>query len=251
MKIVFSKEEIFSFLREGKKTSEIANIYNVDIQQIRRFLREIELPNDIYIRHRPQKIELTQNEIDVLIGGILGDSWIGYTKFAKNVSGSFTHKIEHEEYVQFKYNYLKRLCTKPVIHNKFDNRNNRNYQQVFCKIGTNPILNSIQKEFYKNKRKTISSYYVNKLSPLGIAIWYMDDGCKTSHGYSIATNCFNLEELEILQTLLLKFDINSSLIKNKDSHIIYIPKESKNKFTKLIKDFIPNCMKYKVHELSS
>jgi ubiquinol-cytochrome c reductase cytochrome b subunit len=65
------------------------------------------------------------------------------------------------------------------------------------------------------------------LTPLALAIWIMDDG--TYHGSSvrIATNCFNLNEHEILIKIFKdKYNINTTLHKNRDNYQIYIKKES-------------------------
>lgn len=244
MKNKFNKEEVIKYLVEGKTTKEISVIYNVNIQQIQKFIRNLELPSNVYIKHRPSKAPLSNQEIDVLIGGVLGDSWIGFTKFGKHACGSFTHKIEHSEYVYYKYNILKRLCSKPKIHNKFDKRTDRYYQQQFCKIATNPLLDNIAFSFYKNGRKTVDKNYLSKLSPLAIAIWFMDDGCKTKSGYNIATDCFNKEESLLLVDLLKRFDIEAT---SNAKNILYIVHDSKDKFTKLIEKYVPNCMKYKLH----
>ena len=114
---------------------------------------------------------------------------------SKNCMGSFTHKVEHSEYVYYKYNLLKRLCAEPTIHNKFDKRSNRNYQQCFCKIRTNPILNPIREMIYdENGQKHLKEDVILKLSPLGIAIFYLDDGTKTKSGYAIRMDAFIKEE---------------------------------------------------------
>jgi|694.fasta_scaffold00478_24 hypothetical protein len=244
----YDKEKIIELLREGKSSSDIAKIFNVNTQVIQRTIRKIELPDDIYIKYRPSKLTLTQTELDVLIGGLLGDSWLGYTKKGKNACGSFTHKLEHSEYVDYKYNLLKRLCSKPTIHNKIDKRSNRFYQQYFCKIGTNPVLNDIVNKFYVNNKKVVSKEYLDKLSPLALAIWFMDDGSKTQYSYKISTNCFDIKDLIVLKNWLLTFNIECSF--NSENEIL-IAARSKKIFTKLIKEFFPKCMTYKLHNLSS
>lgn len=248
MKHTFKEEDLIKLLQEGKTSGDIAKIYNVDIQVIRKRVKKINLPNDICIKYRPSLEPLTQIEIDVLIGGLLGDTWIGYSRSSKNALGSFTHKIEHSEYVDFKYNLLKRLCFLPVVHNKHDKRTGRFYQQKFCKIATNPLLNDIASKFYINKKKTVDISYLEKLTPLGIAIWFMDDGSKTIDSYKFSTDCFSEEDRNILANILRKFNLECTTPQNKT---IYIKKESKDNFTNLIKDYVPLCMKYKLHDLSS
>lgn len=244
----FKDEDIINLLIQGKSCTEIGKIFNINYQKVQRRARKLVLPDNVYIKRRPKNIVLTQEELDVLIGGLLGDTWLGYTKLGVNACGSFTHKLEHKNYVQYKYEKLKRLCSKPSIHNKNDRRSNRIYQQSFCKIGTNPILNDIVDKFYKDGRKTIYEDLLYRLSPLAIAIWYMDDGSKSRYGYKISTNCFNTRELDILRKWLQKYNLKITVTVENE---LYIKAESRDTFTKLIKDFFPNCMRYKLHNLLS
>lgn len=239
------EKDLIKLLVEGKSCPEIAKIYEVNKQVIQRKVKKLTLPEDLYIKARPSLKPLTQIELDVLIGGLLGDTWLGYTKNSKNVAGSFTHKLEHEQYTTFKYNLLKRLCAKPTIHNKTDKRTNRVYQQSFCKISTNPILNPIVEAFYKEGKKVVNKEFIMQLTPLAIAIWFMDDGTKTVSGYCLATDCFTYEDKLILGKLLEKYNIKYSI--PNISKYMYVKAESKNDFTNLIKKFFPECMKYKLH----
>ena len=191
-------------------------------------------------------IPLTQEEFDVIVGGLLGDTWIGYYKKSKNPSGSFTHKMEHLDYVQYKYSFLKRRCSELKIHNKYDKRSNRHYQQCFCKIRATPVLKEIQEKFYINGRKTVPKDLIYQLSPLGIAIWFMDDGASDSGGYKFSVDCFNEQEINDLQEMLAtKFHIYTTKNINQNK-IIHVLSTSKYDFKKLIEPYICDCMKYKL-----
>lgn len=235
---------IINHLIEGLSCPQIAKLYNIDKQRIQRRVRKLTLPTDVYIKHQPSNKPFTQSELDVLIGGLLGDSWIGHTKKSKNSCGSFTHKIEHKDYVYYKYNLLNRLCSAPRIYNKFDKRTNRKYQQCFCKIATNPLLNDIHSRFYINGNKVVDEIYLKELSPLAIAIWFMDDGSKTAYGYKISTDCFELIDVKKLVNWLKSFEINCTINSEK---AICIRANSRLRFTNLIKQFVPFCMEYKLH----
>lgn len=239
-KVEVNLEQIKNLLINQYTCPQIAEILNVNVQVIQRNVKKLSLPKDIYIKRRGKITfeELTEIEKNVLIGGILGDTWIG------KKDGSFTHKLEHTQYVYYKYNYIKRLCSTPTIHNKIDNRTQRIYQQSFCKIATNPAISTLRHMFYKNNIKYVNTEVLN-LKPLGLAVWFMDDGYKTTDGYSFATNCFSSEDKQILLELLKSYELDCTApVINKQ---IYIKKNSKIKFTKLIEEFVPNCMKYKLH----
>ena len=245
-----SDEEFIKFINLGISTTNISKELKLPIQSVQRRVKKLyesnKLDEKISIPYRPNTSELSDIEYDVLIGGLLGDSWVGkLSEKSKNCMGSFTHKIEHTEYVYYKYSLLKRLCAEPKIHNKLDKRSNRNYQQCFCKIRTNPILNPIRDLIYdENGQKHLKEEVILKLSPLGIAIFYMDDGTKTSSGYSIRMDAFLKEEWKVIKKLFKKFNIIVNLQYN--SSVCYIPSKEKEKFKTLIIDYVPNCMKYKL-----
>ena len=213
---------------------------------IKRLIDKYKLHETYYITNYKNKIPFTQEEYDVIIGGLLGDTWIGFPKAAKNCCGSFIHKLEHEEYVYYKYNFLKRRCSAPAIHNKYDKRSNRQYQQAFCKIASTPLLNPIYSAFYVDGRKTVPVEYINKLSPLGIAIWFMDDGASDGSGYKFSVDCFTENEIETLQEMLLKkYNIITTKQINQNK-VIHVRSVSAPTFKKLIEPYVCDCMKYKL-----
>lgn len=243
-------EEIILLLKSNKTSSEISSILKLAKQSVQRRIKKIYdsgiLECENSIAYRPNKNPINETEYDVLIGGLLGDSWVGKTgENSKNCMGSFTHKIEHTEYVWFKYNLLKRLCAEPVIHNKFDKRSNRAYQQCYCKIRTNPLLNEIRDMVYdQDGQKRLKEEVILKLNPLGLAIFYMDDGTKTESGYILRMDAFLREDYIIIEKLFSKFNIQVNI--NRKDTVCYIPANEKIKFKTLIEEFVPMCMKYKL-----
>lgn len=73
----------------------------------------------------------------------------------------------------------------------------------------------------------------------------MDDGYKEDFGYSISTNCFSLQDLELIKSFF-KNKFNISVTIHKD-HTIYIGAKSKDLFTNLIKPYIHSDCLYKLH----
>ena len=98
---------------------------------------------------------------------------------------------------------------------------------------------------YTNKIKYINESLFSKIEPLGLAVWFMDDGYYDHESYSISTNCFSDRDLQIvLKVLLDKFDLNFKIHSN---HVIRLSKKDSSKFVDLIKDYIhPECL-YKLH----
>ena len=252
-----NKKEIAEIIISGKKVHDKTREYlknhgfihtgkNKIKDLIKLIINELNLNKDKCLSRYANINALNQSEFDVIVGGLLGDTWLGFMKNSAHASGSFTHKLEHLEYVQYKQSLLKSRCSEVKIHNKFDSRSNRHYQQAFCKIAASPILDEIQQKFYQNKIKIVPKDLIDKLSPLGIAIWFMDDGTSTTAGLSFAVNCFTKEDIEILKDMLYnKFGIESTIQINQNK-TLYIKHSSQQDFIKLIKPYVCDCMKYKL-----
>lgn len=118
------------------------------------------------------------------------------------------------------------------------------YNRWFWYIYTNPALTEIYPLFYNNKIKYINKELLLKIEPLGLAIWFMDDGSNCTSGYKLCTNGFSLEDLKIIKEVFLeKFQIEINFHKDNS---IYIPAKYKNKFKNLISPFIIPSMLYKI-----
>ena len=77
----------------------------------------------------------------------------------------------------------------------------------------------------------------------------MGDGCWTRSGIRIATNCFQLKEVERLkETLEMRYKIKTTIQKLgvKDMYSLYIKKESVNNVRKLIMKEMHESMLYKI-----
>ena len=83
-----------------------------------------------------------------------------------------------------------------------------------------------------------------KLTGLGIATWYMDDGSNGHYGYIFCTNGFSKDDVQLIQKFFKeKFDINTTIRKD---NVIYIKADSKQKFKNLVSPYIIESMKYKL-----
>lgn len=116
------------------------------------------------------------------------------------------------------------------------------------------IANHVLQDCYVNGKKVITERMMDKITPMSLAFWYMDDGTirhrsvddKQSPSIEISTCGFTKEENEILIDMLWnKFGVKSNLRRERTYWSIYITVEGTKVFLDLIKDYIPTCMKYK------
>lgn len=240
----FTDVEFQEIYYEGYTDKELSEIFKVSNGYI------IQRRNKLNLAPHSQKIQitpLTDQEFQVILGTVLGDTHL-YKRYENgHTAGTCNHCVQQKEWIFKKYEYLKNIANTPKLIDKYDIRFlNPNYQQWYFYIRSNPALDDIYVKFYKNKKKYINKNLFSQIEALGLATWYMDDGSKYQDygGYLLCTHSFSEEDLKILQEVLFfKFNINTSLNANNG---LYILNDSKQTFKNLIEPYIIETMKYKL-----
>lgn len=184
---------------------------------------------------------LTEVEREIIVGSLLGD---GYMRIIPGRADAFleiNHSIKAKDYVDYKYNSLKRICeSAPVQRTTNDNRV---AYRFFTKQHRD--LTDLYNQFYKNKIKFIPKDL--DLTPLTLAVWYMDDGskCRDSDIY-LNTQQFSVDDQKILLFKLRLLGISARLNKDKKYFRIRILKPSIRTFMDLISQHVIDAMRYKL-----
>lgn len=204
------------------------------------------------IRRTAHELEITSNAEQVIIGSLLGDGCI--VRKRTNCVFTFNHSLLQHSYAFYKVNLLQR----EGIYMRFEEMP-YSYKQS-CIEGrqikdngyargiseTNVIFNKYRDEWYIPEKQVPDS--ITKLGPLGLAIWYMDDGAiHYPTGAYLSTNGFNHEsQLKLVKVLKDNFDVTAHIHKNKDTEILYITQKDRNKFLDIIRPYVIGSMKYKL-----
>jgi len=115
----------------------------------------------------------------------------------------------------------------------------------------------IWKIFYLNGRKIVPENISTLIvSPLTLAVWFMDDGSldyrvKSHYSFSFSTDAFKVKEVRLLQNVLKnRFKIESSIqtpsSRGKQYTKLYIGKDGRERFLKIISPYILSCFSYKI-----
>ena len=203
-------------------------------------------------------LSLSQNEKQILMGGLLGDSYYNKSKNAIR----FYHSLKQLEYLKWKYNFFinntNNICRNIYSHSRVIN--DKEYYSCSFEIYNkkhciDDFMLYIKKNLYSNDgRKKISLKYLNELNPLGLAVWWMDDGCiclsKRNRYGKLATECFNYEENILIQKYFKnKWDIDVSVCIEKNKYyFIRFNVTAMKKLIKIIYKYvceIPNMI-YKI-----
>lgn len=163
------------------------------------------------------------------------------------------------EYLTWFHNFfaIRGYCnaTKPKLITRIRKHNKVFYQYRVTSYSFTS-LNWLHSMFYKlhdNRFIKITPQDLGKyLTPLALAIWFMDDGSKINKTVRIATNCFARSDLEFLCELLkdkYNLDVKEGSIQKSGldkGYILYIKTSSLNKFIEIVKPFILPSMLYKL-----
>lgn len=147
--------------------------------------------------------KLNKEQKSLLIALLLGDGTI-----SSNFVFKLSHSEEQREFLEWKVKLAKEMGFKLNGIKEYVSKCGYNIGKnvLYSQFSINPTIKALRRTVYIPK-KTITRKLLNWLNPLGIAIWYMDDGCinvntskqrsSIQHTIKIAT-CVNLEVANII-----------------------------------------------------
>lgn len=239
--VKFDTNKFQKLYNEGLNDIEISKLLGSSSSAICEYRKKLGLSNNICNKDIP-----TYKQEQIIIGSVLGDMCIKLPKHSKHASGDFAHSLKQENYCKYKAKMLHNFVSSSKYRSQYDKRTKKTYYCYYVVLKASEYLTTLYYKFYPNGKKCIPKELLYKLDGLGIAIWFMDDGCKDGSSYSIATNCFSVEDLEIVKKFFkTKFDIDVTI--NKD-RTIYIRANSRKKFTDLILPYIHSDCLYKIYD---
>src|SRR3989344_7929329 len=140
----------------------------------------------------------------IVLGSILGDGSLKIQKPYKNARFSFRHSVQQQEYFFWKVEQLKEIsgekCWWKQEPNGYGGEMFR-YQSVALRG-----LTELYQLTHKHDRLIIKRRWLNQLTPLSLAVWWLDDGSLIGNGKRgvLCTDSFSLGEQKIIARYLLK-----------------------------------------------
>ena len=195
----------------------------------------------------------------VVLGGLLGDAHIRQKEWNGkkcNAHLMITHSSQQEEYLRWKNDLLG-----PYKGNvRYTGR-----QQYTVTTKSHPHMNTFME--LVGKPKQVTRKWLNQLDPLGLAVWYMDDGSLSIEYYRredgeygirrrrllLCTDGFSEKEHWIMQQyfkVVWGIDVAIHRYKSsKDQRYLYrlsMNYTEAQKFVAIIEPYIVDSMKYKI-----
>jgi len=173
----------------------------------------------------------------VLIGCVLGDAYI--TKLGKI---RVEQSVREKEYVLWKYEFLRSLLypALPREMKRYSEKQKSYYTSY--RFSSRQYFRSWRDIFYPNGKKIFPNSLI--LTPVILAVWYMDDGCWTGSKALIAIEGFDDESHQAIQEAVERqFGVLTHIGKNRK---LLIRTKSHERFFGLIAEYIIPSMRYKM-----
>ena len=179
---------------------------------------------------------LSRNQRSLIIGSLLGD---GAMRCKANALLEINHSLEQKEYVDWKHQLLFDLVKTPP---KAREGNGSRIAYRFTTLSL-PQLTPFYWAFYGGGRKVVPRLF---LTPLSMAVWFMDDGCKSYKAVYLNTQQFDIESQQLLiEMLKQQWEIDASLNRDKCYHRIRIAVGSVKRFQTIVDPYMLASLRYK------
>jgi hypothetical protein len=192
--------------------------------------------------------------LSILFGSLLGDCHAEYRSKGNGTRFCFYQESSHVNYLLWLHKELAALgytkLNEPSIQTRLG-KNGVVRKVIRFKTWTYSSLNWVHDLWYKDKIKIIPAVIGDYLSPLALAIWIMDDGCKSGSGLKLATNSFTYSEnLLLIKVLYDNFKIKANVQSAGgvlNQYHIYIFKDSMPLLRDIVLPYVHSSMKYKLY----
>lgn len=196
-----------------------------------------------------KRLKLSKVQREIIIGLLLGDGHLETQNNGRTYRIKIEHSIKQKVYVDWLYSQFREwVIIPPQI--KVTTLNGTEFKKYWFNTISHGNLRFYAHQFYDKFHKKLISRFIKKwLTPLALAIWFMDDGSIKSHqtkSLILNTHCFVKKDLWRLQNAMkLKFNIILTLRKQREGYQLFIPSEEADKFVNLINFYVLPEMKYK------
>ena len=180
---------------------------------------------------------LTELQHSIVVGSLLGD---GAMRCKKNALLEINHCYEQRTYVDWKHQHLSEFVgTGP----KARAGNGRRIAYRFTTL-SHEVLTPYYRAFYHSRHKSIPQI---GLTPMMLAVWFMDDGCKSYRTVYLNTQQFGLADQQRLMTMLAaQFGIQSRMNKDKHYYRLRLAVGSVSLFKEIVRPHILPEFEYKI-----
>jgi len=195
-----------------------------------------------------QELFLTSRQREILVGLLLGDGHLE----KQNAQGWARLKVEHSvrqiEYVTWKYSeWSSWVLTPPASRLKGNRLGTQSINVGFATV-SHPELGEFRNRFYEG-RKVVPPDLT--LTPLALAVWFMDDGCRSRNAVYLNTQQYDeTSQRTLLRLLREQWGIEGTLNRDKSYYRVRISVVATRRLAKLIEPYLLPELRYKLPQVT-
>jgi hypothetical protein len=184
---------------------------------------------------------LPEVQREIIVGSLLGD---GAMRCKTNALLEINHSSHQRGYVDWKFRHLADLVRTPPKARK-SNGSRIAYRFVTRSL---PELTPYFELFYATGRKRIPEL---ELSQLTLAVWFMDDGCRSRNAVYLNTQQYDeMSQRTMLRLLRDQWGIEATLNRDKSYYRIRLSVEGTREFAGLIEPYLLPELRYKLPQMT-
>ncbi|MEW6610937.1 MAG: LAGLIDADG endonuclease [Patescibacteria group bacterium] len=199
--------------------------------------------NSHYIRQLRSSLSLSDYQKEVVVGTILGDGSLLANAWGKHYRLQISHSADQKELVEWKHKVFRNFTLQEPSYET-------SHQAWKFKTISHPQFTEYHHVFYRGGKKVVPPNITEILTPVGLTVWFMDDGAlgTRGEGYILNTQSFNLDDqIKLKECLVDKFGIRYvTFHKDRRWLRLYIGKYSIRQFASLVEDQCLPSMRYKL-----
>jgi hypothetical protein len=184
---------------------------------------------------------LSEVQRQIIVGSLLGD---GAMRCKTNALLEINHPSHQRSYVDWKYRHLAELVRTPPKARK-SNGSRIAYRFVTRSL---PELTPFYRLFYGTGRKRIPEV---ELPELTLAVWFMDDGCRSRNAVYLNTQQYDAtSQQRLLRLLRDQWGIGGALNRDKSYYRIRLSVEGTRTLARLIGPHLLPELRYKLPQVT-
>jgi hypothetical protein len=237
-------QKIFTEYKKNHTIKETAQYFQLSRHMMEKLLILFEIRKHHIKQRKECPLCLTAEQEQVITGNLLGDGSLSkLTDKSKNSLFEIKQKADKSEYIKIILNLYK-----PFSKSYKEGISFRKGKILFwCRMRTisHPVFTTLRNKWYKDNLKVIPNDI--KLRWRTLAFWACDDGSNwDGRIFRLHTNCFSFQEVEfILEKIKTDIGITGSVNNIKGKPVIVFCGDNAFNIMEGIKEFVPNCYKYK------
>lgn len=200
------------------------------------------------IEEYKEKLSLSDNQKEVLVGLLLGDACLETQNGGRTYRLKIEQSIQHQAYVNHLYDLFAEWVLTPPRIKKAVSEGHESVNSVFQTV-SHSAFRFYAHQFYDGGKKVAPRLIHRWLTPKSLAYWFMDDGSiksKESKAVIFNTQCFSTSEVARLCEVVSRFGLRTSIRSQSEGCQIYVSGDSYERFSELVSPFIIAEMRYKL-----